>query len=668
MLLFLCKNDKELFEVKNTIESVAREGLLKDTIVVVSEASFKEKNLNKFLEFKAKSEVAKKYNYEEDEKVHNDGAKKLADEWAKNIRSGMIYWYVNKNEGNSSLSEFSNTINEKISREIFYKGLENIDLVRSNKTIWTKKQAKTQAEHYLNSRSYEELSSKLHSRFLLIMKDNNSDLIVNSNLQLNNNVQNNHPIKLLQNFVDEQFKKAQRKGKFNLGKELEPLTKPPYGLYPSEINIAALSFVMRKYVNKIYDEKGLPIIPTQMKEKVLDTFMYWDKNKKEEKLYVRFGSEEEKALIKLLIDVFDLDITESEYTINNARWKIKEWIKENKFPLWLLDYSENITPSLKDSIKKLSELLRPEDGAIPDEIIQNCYDAIKINKFDLHVLIKSDKKELIEKYINDTEPKISSENIAKVREHVLDTMPEEIHSWKKTDVTQEIYKWYIDYIEDNQEPEPPKIILNVKTNENDQTVLATLNINNDATGTVDFYINDEKKGTKQVTNGKAEFQKRDLAEGSYMIRAQYNGCNKYTSEQSMPKVFTIKLQGTIDIAGRSFNSDEDAFVTIKTNKQTSVNVYVDGEKQGKYTAPISKLKVDLGKLNAGIHKIYVEYDNDKNINAETTVEIIQKPPKPCENLISRIKQENAENVKNITIELLKENKEFREAYAKMLKE
>lgn len=171
-----------------------------------------------------------------------------------------------------------------MSRTIFYYGLENIFETLSNRNLWPRVISKNQAEKYLTSNSLNELNDSLKGidqGSLAVLRDNNCNYIVNQKLELKPDVSNKHPIIIIQDFVDKAFEDAQTRGQFNLGDELMPLTKPPYGLYPNKLNIAAISFVLRKYVTRLYDVKGNSIDKTKMKNIIVSLFEFWSKGKKQ---------------------------------------------------------------------------------------------------------------------------------------------------------------------------------------------------------------------------------------------------------------------------------------------------------------------------------------------------------------------------------------------------
>ena len=265
----------------------------------------------------------------------------------------------------------------------------------------------------------------------------------------------NHPIVELQEFVDKVLNEAQKKGtKFNLGNELIPLYGIPYGLYPNNHNIPALCFVLRKYINKLYDSKGNSLDAVNLKNKVINIFEFWSKGKKEQELYVRFGTENEKKLTDLLNKIFNLDLDSNNQSIDSVRWEIRTWIKENKMPLWLLKYSDsnNENTFLKNSIEALTEFIKPANG-VSDEVIQKCYDELKNVKTDLKLVIKKDSEVLFKNFIDSLEKDVSDDDVPKIIQHIIKIMPEEIHDWDEDKVRIEILEWIID----NKVPTTPPV-------------------------------------------------------------------------------------------------------------------------------------------------------------------------------------------------------------------
>lgn len=442
MILFIPKTDKELLSIKDIVESVSNEGHLKDTIIAISENSFKESNLKQCIEFKARAKVAREYSYTEDIKLNEDYADKRIQDWVNKIKYGLVSWYYDAEKGKANFSTLYTDINENLSMKLFSKGLENIEETRTNKNFWKTTNAKSQAERFLNASNYQDLREILGNnwRTLAIFNTNTGQKIVDENLILIDECPDSHPIKLIQEFVDEKLTNAQRKGKFNLGRELKPLLEPPYGLYPNLINIGALAFTLRKYVKKLYDDKGNSINANRMKDYVVNIFDYWSKDKKEEKLYVRFGSEEETQLIELIIKIFGLEVDPNEQSIDVVRWQIRHWIKSKKAPLWLFKYSDDATDTLKDLIETLSILLKNDDENHHDEIVIDSYDKLKANRFDFESLIYQDVEVLFNNLILSVS-NVSKEKILTIKEYLFKSFPEEVDSWDEDIARNKISSW-----------------------------------------------------------------------------------------------------------------------------------------------------------------------------------------------------------------------------------
>ena len=457
LILFLCKTEKESFSLKEKIQSVYNQKLLDDIVIIVSDAYFGEKNLEDYLDYKARSIVYKRHNFTEDAVLTEKTSTKYIDTWINDIKKKPITWYLNEENGRSAnLNTFVDKLKGDLSKKIFPKGLENIDKILKNKNLWPDSIAKVQAEKFMTSKSLDELVSKVTGQTkpsLDILKDNNENYIVDSSLNLLDSAPDNHPIVEIQYFVEKTLKNAQKKGKFNLGDELRPLFESPYGLYPNNLNVPALSFVLRSYVNKLYDSKGNSLDSINMKIKVINIFEYWSKGKREQDLYVRFGTKNEKKLTELLDNIFHLDLNSDNQSIDSVRWELRMWIKDNKIPLWLLKYSDSKKPNdyLENSIQALSEFLKPTTDNISDDIIQNCYDELRNIKTDLKLVLKKDYKVLFKNFIDSLNKDVSDEDIPKIIQHIIEIMPEEIHDWDENKVRFEILNWVIDHINAGQD-------------------------------------------------------------------------------------------------------------------------------------------------------------------------------------------------------------------------
>ena len=460
MYLFICKRPTEFTKINKVIKSLSEKGQLKDKIVIISHAYLSEEDLNKYLDFKARARVSEIHKYSDDVKINNKNAEKILNTWVNDIQRKAVTWYLNGKNNQEPLSSFYDTLNSKLSKKIFSHGLENISETLKNKNIWTEVVAQKLADKYVSSRNLTELRSKISSapdsHTLSILRDNNGTYIVDENLNLLDSVNDNHPIKVLSDFVDGTFVTSKKDGQFNLGEVLMPLTRPPYGFYPNRVNMAAISFVMKSYVGRLYDNKGNSIDESNMKDKINKLFEFWKKNKSADKkeLYIRFGSETETKLSELINDIFGLGLDSDNRSIKKVQWELRKWIKNKKAPLWLFKYSDmKINEGkLSKTIDSLSSFLRP-DTDISEQIIQDCYNELSSTKMDFKLLTKKDTDSLFSNFVNNLEININEEDIPSIIDYAVKNMQEEVHDWDENKLTSTIYRWVID----NTKPEPQPV-------------------------------------------------------------------------------------------------------------------------------------------------------------------------------------------------------------------
>ena len=474
--------------------------------------------------------------------------------------------------------------------------------------------SKNQAEKYLTSNSLNELNDSLKGIdqvSLAVLRDNNGNYIVNQKLELKPDVSNKHPIIVMQDFVDNAFEDAQTRGQFNLGEELMPLTKPPYGLYPNKLNVAAISFVLRKYVTRLYDAKGNSIDKTKMKNIIVSLFEFWSKGKKGNDLLIRFGSESEKKLSEIVNDVFDLELDESEQSISTVRWKLREWIKLNRAPLWLFKYSEYIekNPSVSPSIDALFDFLKPKDNNLPDDLIQDCYNRVKVSKSDLKWCIKENPAELFNKFLTGIEEDLTQNDIQEINAHLDKYMPEEVYDWDENTVRLNVLEWIRDR---NKKLNRKKPNLSVSIEES----ILSVSIDNEATGNINVHVSG-KKYSEEIVNGEASFDLSNLDGGkTYSVMISYDGDENFLENNTTVEFEAVRKDPNMQV------SIEGNKITVSLDKKATGNILVDVDKG--YFAKIKNgvATINLSDLEGGkTYKGTVSYEGDgKFTNDEIDVE------------------------------------------------
>jgi len=447
LAVFIGKDNQELEQIRKIISNVKNDEEFKNIIFIILETILDESIFNRFIEYKARAAVADQHSYTDERNINEDYARKVLDEWVRKASSGYLEWVLRDETDKSLVNYFNGSLNSVLSQKIFQYGFENLIECQGNRNIWTKKNAKASIEIFLfaNSRNYiENKTSKGPERYLRgIIKDDNGEYIVGADLKFKRNISENHPLKKMDIEIKKAINTHKSAGTFNLGDVLNFLNKPPYGLYPNMVNMAAVGFLMRKYVGRLYEAgTGKPIEKEIMRDKILSLFKYWDKGAALSELEVRFGTEEEKELLRLLTDLFDLKDVGS---LNDVRWKIREWVKASSYPLWIFKLSEKSNDLTNKAIDNMFQLIQSIDKEITYADIKSYLNTIRDVHYDLGLIIKKEEAEsLFKKWLKGIENvEIHETEIENVVGYLKKNMQEEVASWKEDRVREKVKDWWI---------------------------------------------------------------------------------------------------------------------------------------------------------------------------------------------------------------------------------
>ena len=550
------------------------------------------------------------------------------------------------------MKNFINETNNTLSKSIYSYGLENISETLKNRNLWPKVLAKNQAEKFITSDTYGELFSSLKgvdSQSVAILKDNNGNLVVDDYLNLKSTIPDKHPLKVLQDFVDESLNNAQSDGKFNLGLRLSPLNDPPYGLYPNKLNVAALAFVLRKYVNKLYDGKGNSIDETKMRNLVMAIFEFWSKGKRENDLFIRFGSENEKKLGELINNIFELNLDSNNQSISTVRWKLREWIKLNKTPLWLFKYSEiNMkNETLSESLDTLFTFLKPKNNNLPDSIIQECYESIKPVKVDLKLSFKEDPDELFNKFLKGFNKEFTSNNVIKIKEHLINVMPEEVYDWDENKVKTEIYEWLI-VDKPAAELKDPNLKASVDGN--------SIHVSLDKEVSGNILVNVAGNGYYgEIFNGKSIVNINGLERGTtYLAKVSYGGDDNFDKAETIIQMKIELLDPNLEV------SVEDSTIYVSLNKEVTGNILVNVNNH-KFSSKINNGKsiIKIPGLEGGnTYEATIYFEGDNKFAKSKMSVTLEIESKENDDEIIKIKETDANLLKDALIDALNDNGEI----------
>lgn len=456
--VFIGRTVQEISKIKDILWSISTEDEFKNIIFVVVEDCLTEDDFDKFIEYKTRAVVSERHNFKEEKATNDNYAERVIDSWINKIKSGYVEWYLGDEKRNELTSRFGKCVNNELSGRVFSFGLEKLDGVRMSTNIWTSKYSKISVEIFLfaNSRQdIEEKTSKGGETWLReIIKNNRRDYVVSESLEIKSEVDEKHPIVKMFGEVRKKIKNKKSVGVFHLGEELKFLSKPPYGLYTNMACMAAMGFLVRQFVGLLYESgTGRPLEKDMMRDKILSLFKYWQEGKDSNKLEVRFGTGEEKELIGILKEVFKL---QDVVSLNDVKWKIREWIKEVEYPLWTFKVSCN-NDKTKNSIDKIVWLIKSIDREINQNDIIDSLNSIKDTRYDLTMQIKREKaKGLFTKWLKRIENvNIKDEKVESVVKFLNQNMQEEVVSWDEDRVREKVKDWEIKKIK-NQQPESKK--------------------------------------------------------------------------------------------------------------------------------------------------------------------------------------------------------------------
>ncbi|MBN1971813.1 MAG: hypothetical protein JW870_20810 [Candidatus Delongbacteria bacterium] len=338
---------------------------LRNTLIVqIQNKIFTTNELDRFIDYTAKAEVAQTRRQSEEEERYKKNANALVSNWVSEVeRESTVEWFLyddtnNLKSGKEKFSDFSTCLNQKITPLIFHKSFDILFPRLDNYVIWKTQMSVTMAEHYLSSIDLAELESRTsdtnskRTREMFLTKSGNS--IIKQNLRFIRD-EPNHPLCQMQDKLSLRFKKGEE---INLIDAFEPLFKPPFGFYKSQLFLATAGYLLRKYRDKLQKVDTGHICDTmQLREMIEKVFKFYcdGKSNVRNDLIVRLGTEEEKELVDLLSNIFNLQNCQS---ITDTKYKIDDWLKQNhNFPLWLYNFDNGLDGSIKDAFYAIDKEL-----------------------------------------------------------------------------------------------------------------------------------------------------------------------------------------------------------------------------------------------------------------------------------------------------------------------
>ena len=456
LAIMVARNQAEMFEMKDIADRNCREDRFKDTVFVVMEACFGDKNYERFIEYQANAQCAQRHGLPNQQKTYSKNASDMITEWTTRMKGGNVTFFLRGENIPISGSKIASTLNLAIAPCVFSAGPESLELIRakSSNTYWKKASVKATVDAVLSYHTKQDILASSacsgpgrHVEFLL--QDS-----VDDNLDWKSDVDPNHPLKKVCDYVDEWLsgRHTNKNQTFNLGEKLEGLTKPPYGLFQGYAPMAMVAFAMRKYVNQLFDTNGKQRTAQHIVDDVVEMFKAWENGKTSQKLNFMFESKEAGKLCRNLITMFSLKKLKGYSDISSlkdARWAVQhEYAKEKGYPLWALKYctSENNTPQMQDLIDNVIKVVSDPESMKNPQLLNNTisgYDELKLEWGNL--LIEDEGRNYrngFEKFLKDVEiVALQDEEIPEAMLYLQGHLEGEVGLWKESEVKDKLKDW-----------------------------------------------------------------------------------------------------------------------------------------------------------------------------------------------------------------------------------
>lgn len=456
LAILVARNQTEMFEMKDIAERNCREERFKNTVFVVMEAYFGDKNYERFIEYQANAQCAQRHGLPNQQKTYSKNASDMITEWTTKMKGSNVVFYLRGENVTISGSKIASTLNLAIAPVIFSAGPESLELIRakSSNTYWKKASVKATVDAVLSYHTKQDILASSacsgpgrHVEFLL--QDS-----VDDNLDWKSDVDPNHPLKKVCDYVDEWLsgRHTNKNQTFNLGDKLIGLTLPPYGLFQGYAPMSMVAFAMRKYVNQIFDTNGKQRTAQHIVDDVVEMFKAWEQGKPSQKLNFMFESKEAGKLCKNLITMFSLKKLKGYSDISSlkdARWAIQhEYAKEKGYPLWALKYciSENNTSQMQNLIDDVIKVVSDPESMKNPQLLSNTingYDELKIEWGNLLIENEGNNyKNGFCNFLKDVEiVALQETEIPEAMQYLHGHLEGEVGLWKETEVKDKLKDW-----------------------------------------------------------------------------------------------------------------------------------------------------------------------------------------------------------------------------------
>lgn len=463
IVLFFSITDENRDMMENRVKDFSEE--FPNTLFIIPNEVLTPASQNMFIDAMAQANVSRSHFNTDDASQFENAAKEYIVKWKNRMNGGTYALYFNgKRSSDGIFCNVYNVINKKYSTLLFPSGMESVKAFQNESmTYFPNKNFKALSLQMLQKRTRDELlnfSGQARPTKCIFMDGDNN--LINDICELTDAAKSGNTwLNQICTEVDLLIEKAKKKyaDRFSLSDILEPLMRPPFGLFNNQPNYAIIGFALRKHKDDLFNPStSQPVGDEKLNDMIEILLRMWGDGTTESsnKLLLRFGSVEERNLTSILGEVFNLShvagVSMSDLkSLTYAKWSITEFCKQiAKYPLWTLLYCDDIKskPTCKKSISDLISLFNQDSYQLSK--IKELYKEIKDEQIDLYKILTkaSNYKEGFVNFINGIEDVEIKNEWWNELEEELSHLQSEIAFRREEDVKSCVMSFYISKIKE----------------------------------------------------------------------------------------------------------------------------------------------------------------------------------------------------------------------------
>ena len=373
--------EKEISEFRTTFKKLS--GEYSDAVFLTLDTDT-EDFLQKFIHFKAREEVSRRFGREGNASYYHRQVEALLDNLVEDLRRSYVYLTFREKEVKETASNVLKLL-IGISKEIFSFGAENLPKV-NNENLWKKSATSDFLRKILSVRNLRELESTfkkgLDKDLLDVLRDGESNYVVNGSLKVKEGAPKEHPLVALK----EKVGKLLEKRNFVRPEDFFELQRPPFGVYNVKLYGFLLAITFKNFEKDLYVVGRGRVGVVDLHSFILQVLRGEDKGN----VALRLGSETDRRLLGLLKEVFHNYLSNfEEDDLAKLRWDIRKGINEKiGWPLWVIEYLD-VDEGLKDAVRKVSDFLKSHEESFSSDERQReeLVRVLEKEKIDLRTLL-----------------------------------------------------------------------------------------------------------------------------------------------------------------------------------------------------------------------------------------------------------------------------------------